>query len=54
MKNHFTHVKKHNRDVFRRALLLGGTVEFGTDGPVVQVPEHAIDEFKRWMDKERP
>jgi len=47
-------IKKFNKAVFQRALLLGGTVTMEGEHPVVQVPEHAIEEFKRWMAKEKP
>ena len=49
MKNN---ANKFNSKVFRRALALGGHIETDNDGrPVVIVPEHAIEEFKKWMAK---
>lgn len=41
-----------NSKVFRRAKALGGNIEIDDEGrPIVTVPEHAIDEFKKWMAK---
>ena len=43
-------INEFNSKVFRRAKALGGTIEIDDEGrPIVTVPEHAIEEFRKWM-----